>query len=163
MDDPVKEKDDAEIVEAEVVSEVTEDQAGVSTDQTTVLLSLEELIKNHIASLEKLATELKTHRDMLEDSFINNTTFREHDQKAKEANKLRSSTRQQITSQPSVSQLHNKVKSMRSEIKERRSALSDYLREYQRMTGANEIEDHEGVLREIVSSAKLVKRSQKQK
>ena len=37
--------------------------------------------------------------------------------------------------------------------------LSDYLREYQRLSGSNEIEGEDGELRTIVYVAKLVRKS----
>ena len=63
--------------------------------------------------------------------------------------------------QPSVMQLSNHIKSMRQEIKERQSSLSDYLQEYQRMTGATEIESSSGDLLRIVNNSKLVKETAK--
>lgn len=128
--------------------------------EANILLSLEELIKSNITNLEKLREELKKTREMFEDSFNNDPTYREQNEKVKDANKQKSTTRQNIVNQPSVLQLNNKIKSMRSEIKERQMALSDYLKEYQRMTGATEIEVNDEI-REIVSELKLVKRSGK--
>ena len=83
--------------------------------------------------------------------------------KMKEVNKIKSQTKAQIMNQPSVLQLSNKIKNARSEIKERQGALSDYLKEYQRMTGATEIEGRDGKIREIVNDAKLIVRSDKGK
>lgn len=152
MDDPNGQADE------QVVEQATDTPAETEVD---VLLSLEEMIKNNIESLDKLRVELKQHREMFEDAFVNNPTYREHNERVKEANKVKSQTRQQITNQPSVLQMANKIKSMRSEMKERQSALSDYLKEYQRMTGANEIEGRDGKIREIVNDAKLIIRSDK--
>lgn len=150
------------VVEASVESvEVEGVSSDVATGQAAVLLNLEEMIKSHIASLDKLRVEQKKHREMFEDSFNNNPTYRENAEKAKEAIKVKATTRQQIASQPSVIATANKIKALSQDIKERQNALSDYLLEYQRMTGANEIEDDEGQIREIINSAKLVKRSSK--
>jgi len=44
-------------------------------------------------------------------------------------------------------------------LKDLQNALSDYLREYQRLSGSNEIEGDDGEVREIVYVAKLVKRT----
>jgi hypothetical protein len=126
-----------------------------------VLLNLEELIRNHIHSLEKLKEEHKKLKEMFEDAFANNPVYRENAEKAKEAVKIKTTTRQQIASQPSVINLANKIKEFSLEIKERQAALSDYLLEYQRLTGSNEIEDANGQILEIVNSAKLVRRSAK--
>ena len=157
-----------EVVEAEVVdtdsSEVTPSDTSSDApvgEQATVLLSLEELIRNNIDSIEKIQLELRKQREMFDDSFNNDPVYREHTERVKEVNKTKSATKQQIMKQPSVMQLSNHIKSMRQEIKERQSSLSDYLQEYQRMTGATEIESSSGDLLRIVNNSKLVKETAK--
>lgn len=159
---------DEEIIEAEVVEEeVITTSAPASTsamaDQVEVLLSLEEMIKNNIASLDSLRTEVKKQREMFDDVFVNDETFRTNSEKAKEANKAKNTTRQQILSQPAVSAIQSKLKSMRTDIKERQAALSDYLQEYQRMTGATEIEGKDGELRDIINNSKVIKQASKKR
>lgn len=139
--------------------EVTESTEEVVPQDVNVLLSLEEMIKSNITALDQLREEVKKQSQMLTDAYENNPTYREHTERVKEVTKAKSSVREQIAKQPSVIQLNQKVKDMRSEIKERQSGLSDYLLEYQRLTGATQIEDNEGVIRDIVNSSKLVKRS----
>lgn len=139
--------------------EGTKEPQGVG--DAAILLNLQEMIKNYIQSLDKLREEKKKVQEMFEDSFLNNPVYRENAEKAKEALKVKATTRQQIASQPSVIALAQKLKGLNADIKEREVALSDYLLEYQRLTGANEIEDAEGQIREIVNSAKLIKRSAK--
>ena len=136
-------------------------ETPASSNQSEVLLSLIELIKTNINSIDKLSLDLKKQREMFDDSFNNDPLYREQTEKVKEANKSKSATKQQIMKQPSVMQLSNQVKSLRSEIKERQSSLSDYLQEYQRLTGASEIENDNGELLRIVNSSKLVKESSK--
>ncbi|HSD98576.1 MAG TPA: hypothetical protein VLB73_02665 [Patescibacteria group bacterium] len=148
-----------EVTEGEIVEETSATQSD--SDQATVLLSLENLIKNHIASIDKLKDEVKKQRQMLEDSFMNDAVYQEHLRLAKEAIKVKSATRLQITSQPQNIMLSNKIKSMTTELKDKQFALSDYLLEYQRLTGINEIEGEDGELREIVNTAKVVKRASK--
>lgn len=135
---------------------------GESTvGDAAVLLNLSEMIRNYIQSIDKLRDEKKKYAEMFEDAFVNNPVYRENAEKAKEALKVKATTRQQIASQPSVIATAQKVKDLARELKERQVALSDYLLEYQRLTGANEIEDAEGQIREIVNSAKLIKRTAK--
>lgn len=156
MDDQTAQE--PEIVDGEIIAD-EENTANVQDDsQAAVLLSLENLIKSNITFSDKLRLELKEQRQMLEDVFLNNATYQEHLKIAKEAAKIKSATRAQLMKQPSVMAVANKVKSISSEIKERQAALSDYLQEYQRLTGANEIEGEDGELREIVNSSKVVKR-----
>lgn len=129
------------------------------TDQSAGLLSLEELIKNHIDSIDKLKLELKTQREMYEDSFNSNPTYREHDEKVKEVSKAKNAFRQEISKQPSVAMLAQKVKDIRFDINEQGKTLSDLLQDYREQTGATSIETRDGKVLEIVSTAKLVKRA----
>lgn len=160
-----EQKDPTEVVEADVLSsDGDEPEAPVEPQvigDAAIMLNLEEMIKNHIVSLDKLREEQKKFRDMYEDAFLGNPTYRENAEKAKEALKVKATTRQQIASQPSVIATSQKLKGISQDIKERIAALSDYLLEYQRLTGANEIEDAEGQIREIINSAKLIRRSSK--
>ena len=143
--------------------EVAEETATQSTtDQATVLLSLEELIKNHIQSLDKLQDDLKKHRQMFSDAFENSESYRELEKQVKEANKQKSQAREQIIKQPAMQSLAQKIKDFNTDLKEKKSALSDYLLEYQRMSGATEIEGHDGQVREIINNAKLIKRSSRE-
>jgi predicted RNase H-like nuclease (RuvC/YqgF family) len=165
MDD----KDD--VIDGEEVKEETDDTDETAettfkineggSDQATAMLSLEELIKNHIDSIDKLKEELKEAREMFEDSFNNNPTYKEHLEKVKEVSKGKNSVRQQIAKQPSVATLEQKVKDVRFDINEKSKTLSDLLQDYKEQTGATSIETKNGKVLEIVSTAKLVSRSSK--
>ena len=119
------------------------------------------MIKSHLTSIDKIEGEYSKHKDMLEDFFNNDPTYKEHAEKAKEATRIKSKTRNEIMKQPQVALLAEKVKDMRQELKDLQGALSDYLREYQRMSGVNEIEGEDGEIREIVFVAKLAPKAQK--
>lgn len=154
MDDTTQKQDP--IIDAEIVETAT---APTPTNDATVLLSLEEMIKNNIASIDKITMELREKRHMFVDTFQNDPTYKEHEEKAKEANVTKLQTKQQILKQPAVMQVAEKIKSMSADLKERKAALSDYLLEYQRLTQATTIEDLDGNVREIINDAKAVKRS----
>src|SRR6266699_3683545 len=146
-----------EVIDGE---EVTENVAAGS-DQAATLLSLEELIKNHVASIDKLRIELKQIRETFEDSFNNNPTYRELNEQAKEANKRKSQQKQQITKQPSVAMLSQKVKDLRFDMNEQSKTLSDLLQDYKEQTGATQIELPNGKVMEIVSTLRLVQKNSK--
>ena len=129
------------------------------TNQVNVLMSLEEMIKKYLEKLDELKVELKKHKEMYDDAFLNNPTYIENQEKAKAASKDLLTTKKSIASQPSQVQLHIKMKSMRDEMKEMKSSLSDYLQEYHRMTGATQLELFNGAVGDIVLTAKFVKRS----
>ena len=125
-------------------------------DQATALLSLEELIKNHIESSAKLRNEIREAREMFDDSFNNNPTFREANERLKDVAKGKNSIRQQIVKQPSVATIAQKVKDLRFDLNEQLKTLSDLLQDYHEQTGATQIETRDGQVMEIVSTAKLV-------
>jgi hypothetical protein len=145
-----------EIIEGEEVEEL--DVPVTGADQASALLNLEELIKNHIEAIDKLKLEVKQQREMLEDSFNNNPTYHEHDEKVKEVIKAKNSVRQEIAKQPSVATLNQKVKDLRFDMNEKSKTLSDLLQDFIEQTGATQIETRDGKVLEIVRTSKLVRR-----
>lgn len=133
-----------------------------ATSDATVLLSLEELVKNNLSSIDTLTEELKQRKQMFVDGFENNPTYREVEDKVKEANKQKGAVREQILNTPEMRGLAQKIKDMSVELREKKSSISEYLLEYQRLSGSNEIEDLNGEMRDIVNSAKAVKRSSRE-
>lgn len=146
------------VVEGEVVDDTT--QGGGSSDNAgQVLASMENLIKTHQLKIEETQNDLKKHNDMLNDVLLNEPDLQQVVAEAKEVNKRKNAIKQQILTRPQNADLANKVKTMRSELKNLKDALSDYLGEYARMSGTNVVEGYDGELREIVYVAKLVRRS----
>lgn len=122
-----------------------------------LLLKIEEMVKTHMSQIDTLQEEISKYRDMFNDIFINNETFQEHDKIAKEASRIRSNTKKEIMKKSDVADIHNKLQDLRSEQKELQEGLSDYLREYQRLSGLDEIEGEDGEIRKIVYIARLVR------
>lgn len=138
-------------------------QNGEIVEETgaELLVNLESTIKEHIASIDKSKGELKKLKEMLADTYCNDPVYQEHDKAVKEATKIRSKTKSELLKQPASAELNAKVKELSGELKDFQAALSDYLREYMRLSGSNEIEGDDGEVREIIYVAKLVKRSSK--
>ena len=136
------------------------DENTSSGNDATLLLRIEEMIKTHISQIDQLGEQISKQKEMLDDIFVNDETYQIHDKTAKEAAKIKSATKAQIMKQPSVADLSDKLRKLRSEKAELQGGLSDYLREYQRLSGSSEIEGEDGEVREIVYVAKLVKKSQ---
>lgn len=152
--------DDSKVVEAEVVEEkTTQVSLEPGAPNSEILLNMESLIKGHISTIDKLTEESRKLKSMLDDIFANDPTYQEHDKAAKEAAKVKSGTKQQILKQPQAADLDKKLKELKSELKENQGSLSDYLQEYARMSGVNEIEGDDGEVREIVYNARLIKKS----
>ncbi len=147
--------DKSDAVDGEIV---TTESSNPQTP-TDILFNMEGLIKNHMSALDKLSEEQKKLKEMLDDIFNNDPTFKDHSDKAKEAAKVKQNTKAQILKQPQAKDLDDKIKSIKSQIKENQDSLSDYLQEYARLAGVNEIEGEDGEVREIVYTARLVKKS----
>ena len=135
------------------------DEETIDASSSQVIINMEGLIKNHISSIDRLQEELKKHKEMLDDIFKNDPTYQEHLEKAKEASKIKQNTKKEILTRPQAKELDDKIKSLTSQIKENQDSLSDYLQEYSRLAGVNEIEGEDGEVREIVYVAKLVRKS----
>ncbi len=155
---------DDTIVEGTVLEESTDEApTGVSsaenegTEEAASFLSLEELIKNQIDSIAKLKEELKAQKEMFDDSFNNSPAYHENTEKVKDATKAKLSVKKQISTQPSVAILAEKVKDLRFDINEKNQTLSDLLKDYHEKTKATQIETNDGKVMEIVSTLKLVK------
>lgn len=158
------------VIEAEIVTNDGESQEptpvdSLATDQTmspaALVIELEQVIKNHISGLTARRDQLKKLKEMVSDAFKNDATYEEAEAHLKEATKIKKDVKSKLMKQPGVSEAAEKVKDLSGEIKELDGALSDYLREYQRLSGSNEIEDDEGNVHEIVYLAKLLKKGSK--
>jgi hypothetical protein len=146
-----------EIVDENTVKNIPE------TAPTTVVHDLENLIKTNINGIDKGRNEISKMKEMLNDTLLNDPTYQKHDEEAKAATKKKSATKSEIMKATQNHELLRKIHALSTEVKEMNEALSDYLREYERLSGSNEIETDDGVVREIIYSAKLVKKSPRAK
>lgn len=126
-----------------------------------VVMDLENLIKTNIDNIQKGKSELKKLREMVTSSLENDETYRLHNDESKKASKQKLVTKYQIMQQPMNKQLAEKVKTLAFDIKEAGAALSDYLGEYARMTGTDEIEANDGRRWNIVKRYKISSGQQK--
>ncbi len=154
-------EDNDSSTEASQLSQSEDTEGGLS--QAGMILELETMIKNHISGISTRRNELKKFKEMVVDAFKNDSTYQEVEEAYKKATKVKKDIKANIMQQPGVQEAAEKVRDISTEIKELEGALSDYAREYQRLSGSNEIEDNEGNVHEIVYIAKLLKKNQKQK
>jgi predicted Zn-dependent protease len=141
-----------EITDAEIVS----DTAVTPVDD---LKNIENLINANIQKIDKFHEDITPVAEMIESLLDADLQYAELDQKAKEAAKERSIKKKELTNTSNGKELNEKLRSLRSELKEAREALSTYLQEYQKKTGFNEYESPDGELRQIVFTVKLVKKT----
>ena len=155
--------EDDKNLQTPLIDEAPDTSQSADANDAMVLLNLEDMIKGHISRIEKLQNETREQKEMLDNVLANSEVYREHSEKARDAAKIKSTTRSEIMKQPSVMQVAARVKDMKSELSEIQSTLSEYLSEYQRLAKTNIIEDESGVEREIINSCKLIKRTSKKR
>lgn len=134
-------------------------QVMPETSVAETLSHVVNLIQNANTSIEKLKEDISTNKDMLEDALNNDPDYRREFDKAKEAAKVRNELKKRIMLQPELMSINTKMKNQKAHLKELKETLSEYLQEYQRQTGSKTIEGSNGELNQIISSARLVKTS----
>jgi len=135
------------------------DTSNAATADT--VLELEQMIKTNVSSIDRNKVELKKLKEMLESALLNDEPYREAAEKAKESAKAKGKAKMTVMQNPATRQIAEKVKDMTQENRELGEAQSEYLREYARLSGTNEIEGEDGEVREIIYVAKLVKKAKR--
>lgn len=139
-------------------AEQAENTSSSETDAALSVMRIEDMINRQLADISKMREEMKMVHDSFEDSFKNDAKFREFDDKAKEAAKQKNAYKQAMLKEPALAELSNKLDQLKGEVKDMQMALSDYLREYSRVTGLMQFETEDGQVLEIVQVYKLVKK-----
>lgn len=122
------------------------------------LISIESLINSHDQRLDTLTKELKIQKEMLDGILDNDEEYRLSATEASKHSKLKTLAKQKVLKNPQSLALVEKIKDYQAQIKELKVALSDYLAQYVTISGSNQIEGSDGVLRTIVYTAKLIKK-----
>lgn len=130
-----------------------------SVQELDSLTTVTNLVKNYMATITRTKNELSKHKEMLEDALDSNPQYKEACDEAKEALKIKADVKRQIMEEEKLMEISAKVKELAGTLKETREALSEYLVEYARLSGSNQIEDEDGQTHEIVYSAHLVKQT----
>lgn len=133
-------------------------QTEEQKDEMNILLDVQNAINQNLKKVENIKEDIKPHKEMLDSMFVNDPDFVEKSEIAKKANKDKTAAKKRVLSQPQGADLDQKIKELKQEANDANEALSYYLREFQRITGANEFESEDGELKEIVFVAKLVKK-----
>jgi len=130
----------------------------VTNQATSDFLNLESLIKSYVVKIDLAEKELREKNQMLKDAFESDAVYKEHADKAKEANRIKSATKQQILKQPNLAELNERIKDIKFDVNEQQAVLTDYLSQYQQQTGANQIEVGDGEVMDIITVVKLSRR-----
>jgi hypothetical protein len=126
-------------------------------NQAQNIVNVESLINNANARLDILVSEMKEEKSMVDAVLENNAEYQEVEKEAKKQAKLKALARQKALNVPEAKSALEKLKDTQIQLREIKTALSDYLAQYVALSGTNQIEGPDGVLRQIIYTAKLVK------
>ncbi|MCX7996166.1 MAG: hypothetical protein N2691_00190 [Patescibacteria group bacterium] len=135
-----------------------ENSSNPDRDKALSIMQVEDLINRQMADIEKMRDEVKLLKSSYEDIFKNDAKYRELDEKVKESTKLKKQYMRAMSKDPSVTKAAEDYQRKREELKDLQIGLSDYLREYNRVSGLSQFETQDGRLLEIVQVFKLVKK-----
>ena len=126
-------------------------------NQALNIINTESLINTASSRLNDLTYEAKEYKAMLDEILESDTEFQEIDKESKKQAKLRAAARQKALNTPAAKTNIDKLKETKTQLREVKTALSDYLAQYVKISGSNQIEGPDGVVRRIIYTAKLVK------
>jgi hypothetical protein len=126
-------------------------------NQAQTLINIESLINTATVRLDEITKQLHEQKGMVDALLENNAEYQEIDKEAKKQAKLKTSAKQNVLSTPEAKSTIDKLKENQTQAKELKIALSDYLAQYVALSGTNQIEGPDGVVRQIIYTAKLVK------
>jgi len=126
-------------------------------NQVANLLNIENLINSSTARFDVLDKEYQEQKSMLDSILDSDIEYQETAQEAKKQAKIKTIAKQKVMARPEASRLVDKIRDSQMQIKELKTAMSDYLAQFVILSGTNQIEGPDGVLRQIIYTAKLVK------
>lgn len=135
------------------------ENSDTQTDQNgaTSMVEMESLIARYLGDIEVMRGKIKEEMSMFKDAFQNDKEYVEQEAKVKEANRAKNAIKQRILKQPALAEADEKIKHMKSEMKNMQEALSDYLREYQRNSNMTQIVLPNGDTMQIIHVTRLKK------
>lgn len=151
-DTPVSASTNDEAEEEEIAAPAT------GKNKALDIMQIENMINGQMVDIDKKRDEVKLLKSTFDDAFKNDAKYREFDDKVKEANRLKTTYKQAMMKDPAIAQANSSFLNGRDELKDMQMALSDYLKEYHRVTGLTQFETADGQMLEIVQSFKLVKK-----
>lgn len=148
-------RDEVELVSPKEIRE----QAKEQMNEASELLDLEQSIKTYYQGAQMKRDEMKQYKEMIADTFANDKTLAESEEKMKVLKMESNKVREQLAGTSSVIEAKQKLKELSDEVKELDKTLSKFLLQYREIAQTNQIMVREGEMYQIVQSAKLVKQT----
>lgn len=118
--------------------------------------SLKSLIQESLENIDELTHKKKLIDESIKSVLGNDSTFKKHEEAAKDATRIKNSTKNEILKRPDVKHVVLQKNEMAEELKGERELLENYLEEYNNLTGKDIIEDKQGKARQIVRKYRVV-------
>jgi len=143
----------------EVTVDGQEEQTSTSaSSDAELMINLGNLINSNLTEIDKIEADLANQKEMLDSVLENDSTYKDHAERAKEASRIKTATKKEIFKRPDVSHVVVKLNELKDDIKNTKEELSQYVQEYARVSGQNYFEAADGSIQEIVYVAKLRKK-----
>ena len=123
-------------------------------NQVANLLNIESLINSSTARFEILQKEFQEQKSQLDSILDSDIEYQEVAQEAQKQAKLKTIAKQKVMTRSEAALIVEKIKDAHIQIKELKTAMSDYLAQFVILSGTNQIEGPDGVLRQIIYTAK---------
>jgi seryl-tRNA synthetase len=125
----------------------------------TIKKSDKKYIRTQKSLIRAQFSDAKKQKEMIDSVLENDSTYKDHAEKAKEATRIKSNTKKEIFKRPDVKHVVEKLTEMKDNLSDTREELSNYIQEYAQASGQNYFEAEDGTIQEIVYVAKLRKKA----
>ncbi len=142
-----------------IPEETSSEEKSEGKKRALSMIELETIIKRYLKDIAGLKEDVRAQKEMFDDAFDNDVKYKETADKVKEVTKVKNAVKQAMMKDPAIVTTSEKIKELKDEMKNLQDALSNYVQEYQRVSGASQIEGEDGEVLEIVHTVKLVKKS----
>lgn len=128
-------------------------------DKVKTLMNVEAMINSALSKMDRIKEDLKPIKEMIDSYLESDEKYNQLVEVTKKASKAKTARKKELLATDNGEELKTKMETLKEEQNEAKEQLSYYLREYQRLTGTNEIETDDGELREIKYTARLVRKT----
>jgi len=149
---------DETVIEGQIEESSSPSNSDAPLSKAELVVSLTNLINANLSEIDNLGKEMSKHKEMIDSVLSNDMTYKEHLEKAKEAARIKSNTKKEIFSRPSVKHIVEKLAELKENLRDTREELSNYIQEYAQASGQNYFEAEDGSIQEIFYIAKLRKK-----
>ena len=122
------------------------------------LINIESLVNSYNAKLDEITAEMRQHKDMLQSLLDNDPEYQKLHTEVTKLNKHKTIAKQKVLKSPAAASTVDKLSDYQSQLREIKTALSDYLTQYVALSGTSQIEAPNGTVLQIIYSARLVRK-----